>query len=69
MSNVSTKKARVINYLSRKNRGLTVAEARSRFGVGNLRAMMSDIRRNSSSFNVVTEETSRGNFRYYIDRA
>ena len=38
-----TKKRKVINYLT-SGRGLTENEARSRFGVGNMRATMSDIR-------------------------
>lgn len=67
MTNATTKKARVISYLSR-GKGLTVNEARSRFGVQNLRAMMSDIR-NSSNWRVDTEETTRGNNRYYIRKA
>jgi hypothetical protein len=65
MTNTTTKKSKVVNYLSR-GKGLTCAEARSRFGVQNLRAMMSDIR--SRGFSVVTEETNSGNYRYYIRR-
>ena len=38
-----TKKRRVINYLA-AGKGLTEGEARSRFGVANLRATISDIR-------------------------
>ena len=38
-----TKKRRVINYLA-SGKGLTEGEARSRFGVANLRATISDIR-------------------------
>ena len=38
MPNTMTKKRRVINYLA-TGKGLTEAEARSRFGVGNLRAV------------------------------
>ena len=66
MTNTITKKSKVVNYLS-QGRGLTCAEARSRFGVQNLRAMMSDIR-SRDGFSVVTEETNRGNYRYYIRR-
>ena len=43
MANVISKKRRVLNYLA-AGRGITAAEARSRFGVKNIRAMMSDIR-------------------------
>jgi len=39
-----TKQNKVINYLSKRGRTLTAAEARARFGVQNLRATISDIR-------------------------
>jgi len=68
MTNTNSKKRRVLNYLS-NGRGITAAEARSRFGVKNLRAMMSDIRETVErygNFEVATEETRNGNYRYYI---
>jgi hypothetical protein len=68
MANVLTKKRRVLNYLS-AGRGITAAEARSRFGVKNLRAMMSDIRtlvERYGNWEVETEETRTGNTRYFM---
>jgi len=63
-----SKKRRVINYLS-AGRGLTANEARARFGVQNLRATMSDIRREVESYGnweVVSEETATGKTRYFM---
>lgn len=68
MANVLTKKRRVLTYLS-AGRGITAAEARSRFGVKNLRAMMSDIRtlvERYGNWEVETEETRTGNTRYFM---
>ena len=68
MRNLS-KKRRVINYLT-SGKGLTSAEAASRFGVGNFRAMMSEIRAEFERFGnwqVVTEETSTGKSRYFLE--
>ena len=41
-NNTLTKKRRVMNYLA-NGKGLTPNEAKARFGVGNLRATISDI--------------------------
>jgi len=63
-----SKKRRVINYLS-AGRGLTANEARARFGVQNLRATMSDIRREVESYGnweVISEETATGKTRYFM---
>jgi len=63
-----SKKRRVINYLS-AGRGLTANEARARFGVQNLRATISDIRREVESYGnweVVSEETTTGKTRYFM---
>lgn len=68
MANVISKKRRVINYLS-GGRGITAAEARSRFGVKNIRAMMSDIRtlvERYGNWEVETEETRSGGTRYFM---
>jgi hypothetical protein len=68
MANVISKKRRVINYLA-AGRGITAAEARSRFGVKNLRAMMSDIRvlvERYGNWEVETEETRSGSTRYFM---
>jgi hypothetical protein len=49
----------------RQGRGLTVNEARSRFGIGNFRALMSDVRQENLG-RVVTEETRNGCNRYFL---
>ncbi len=69
MSNTMTKKRRVINYLS-SGKGLTEAEARSRFGVGNLRATISDIRDMVEAYGnweITSEETPTGKTRYFME--
>lgn len=69
MSNTMTKKRRVINYLA-AGKGLTEAEARSRFGVGNLRATISDIRDMVEAYGnweITSESTSTGKTRYYME--
>jgi len=63
-----TKKRRVINYLT-SGKGLTSAEAASRFGVGNMRAMMSVIRSEFTKYGnweVVNEQTTTGKTRYFL---
>jgi len=68
-SNTLSKKRRVINHLS-SGKGLTPAEAKSRFGVGNLRATISDIRAMVESFGnweIITESTSTGKTRYFME--
>jgi len=63
-----TKKRKVINYLT-SGRGLTENEARSRFGVGNMRATMSDIRSEFEQYGnwkITTESTSTGKVRYFM---
>jgi hypothetical protein len=49
----------------RRGNGLTVNEARSRFGIGNFRALMSDVRQERIG-RVVTEETRSGSNRYFL---
>ena len=69
MSNTMTKKRRVINYLA-SGKGLTSAEARSRFGVGNLRATISDIREMVEAYGnwaITSEETPTGKTRYFME--
>ena len=69
MSNTMTKKRRVINYLA-TGKGLTEAEARSRFGVGNLRATISNIRDMVEAYgnwSITTEETPTGKTRYFME--
>ena len=68
-NNTLTKKRRVINYLS-SGKGLTPAEARSRFGVANLRATISDIRAMVEAYGnweITTEETANGSTRYFME--
>ena len=65
---VVSKKRRVLNYLA-AGRGITAAEARSRFGVKNIRAMMSDIRtlvERYGNWEIDTEETRTGGTRYFM---
>ena len=69
MSNTMTKKRRVINYLA-TGKGLPEAEARSRFGVGNLRATISNIRDMVEAYgnwSITTEETPTGKTRYFME--
>ena len=69
MTNTMTKKRRVINYLA-AGKGLTEAEARSRFGVGNLRATISDIREMveaHGNWEITSEATSTGKTRYFME--
>ena len=68
-SNTLTKKRRVMNYLA-SGKGLTPNEAKSRFGVGNLRATISDIRSQVEAFGnweITSESTSTGMTRYFMD--
>ena len=69
MSNTTTKRRKVMNYLS-SGKGLTPAEAKSRFGVGNLRATISDIKSQVESFGnweIVTESCANGSTRYFME--
>jgi len=56
-----TKQNKVINYLSKRGRTLTAAEARARFGVQNLRATISDIREVVEEFGNWRIETRTSN--------
>jgi hypothetical protein len=69
MSNNISKKQRVMDFLG-SGKTLTSGEARSRFGVANLRATISDIRSTVEKYgnwNVWSEETSTGKTRYGMD--
>ena len=69
MTNTMTKKRRVINYLA-SGKGLTEAEARSRFGVGNLRATISNIRDMVEAYGnweITLQETPSGKSRYFME--
>ena len=64
-----TKKQKVINAL-RNGKGITANQAKSRFGVGNLRATMSTIKAELEKYGnwaVVTEKTRNGNVRYFMN--
>lgn len=72
MSNTNTQSQtrRVLNYLT-SGRGLTSAEARSRFGVQNMRAVMTRVRQLTERYGnwrVTTEETTIGSTRYMIKK-
>ena len=69
VSNEGTMKRRVMDYLA-SGKTLTENEARSRFGVGNFRAMISDIRRQAEKYgnwSVSTEPTRSGKTRYGLE--
>lgn len=61
-----SKTRQVINYLS-SGKTLTASQAQSKFGVGNLRAMISAIRERVEAFGnweIITESNSRGDTVY-----
>jgi hypothetical protein len=65
-----SKRRRALDYLM-AGRGLTSNEARSRFGIQNFRATISDIKEQVERYGnwrIVTEETSNGTNRYFIRR-
>ena len=69
MSATISKKQRVLNHIS-KGKGITANQAKSRYGVGNLRATMSDIRHMVEGFGnweIVTEKTRNGHTRYFMN--
>lgn len=69
MSNTTTKRRKVMNYLS-NGKGLTAREAKSRFGVSNMRATISDIKMQVEQYGnweVVTEKTVTGMTRYFMN--
>jgi len=64
-----SKTRQVINHLA-SGRPLTAAQAQSKFGVGNLRAMISTIRERVEAFGnweIVTSENSRGDTVYSMN--
>ena len=64
-----TKRRKVMNYLANGN-GITAAQAKSRFGVGNLRATISSIKAQVEAYGnweVVSETTATGKTRYFMD--
>jgi hypothetical protein len=64
-----SKTRQVINHLA-AGRPLTAAQAQSKYGVGNLRAMISTIRERVEAFGnweIVTSENSRGDTVYSMN--
>jgi len=69
MSNTISKKRRVMDYLAKGNT-LTAAQASSRFGVGNMRATISNIKEQVEAYgnwSVTTSETPSGKTAYGMD--
>tara|TARA_Y100000004_G_scaffold66019_1_gene74081 strand:- start:403 stop:657 length:255 start_codon:yes stop_codon:yes gene_type:complete len=69
MSNTISKKRRVMDYLAKGNT-LTANQAKSRFGVANMRATISDIKNTVEAYGnweVTTSETPGGLTAYGID--
>ena len=65
-----TKKRQVIDFLA-SGKGLTAAEAKSRFGINNFRACMSDIKEQVEGYDnwsIETETTNDGHTRYLMYR-
>ena len=69
MSKTLSKKRRVMDYLA-KGGTLTANQASSRFGVGNLRATMSNIKEQVEAYgnwSVTTEDSPSGKTSYGMD--
>ena len=69
MSNTTTKKRRVMDYLAAGN-SLTAGQARGRFGVSNMRATISDIKSQVEKYGnwtVSTGSTKTGLTSYSMD--
>jgi len=69
-NNTQSQTRRVLNYLA-AGRGLTSAEARARFGVQNMRAVMTRVRQLTERYGnwrVTTEDTTTGSTRYMIKK-
>ena len=69
MSNTLTKKRRVMDYLA-KGGTLTASQAKSRFGVANMRATMSNIKNQVEAYgnwSVTAEDSPSGKTSYGMD--
>tara|TARA_R100000234_G_C4863096_1_gene120054 strand:- start:185 stop:442 length:258 start_codon:yes stop_codon:yes gene_type:complete len=69
MSNTLTKKRRVMDYLA-KGGTLTASQAKSRFGVSNMRATMSNIKNQVEAYgnwSVTAEDSPSGKTSYGMD--
>lgn len=60
MSNVTTKKARVLEGLRSNRNGLTGAQIEARYRVGNARATVSDLRMDGHTINTVQRTDTKG---------
>jgi hypothetical protein len=56
----------LVSYLRGTGRGISAPQARSLFGVKNLRARMSDLRQ--SGYKVRTATNTEGNTTYFVSR-
>lgn len=61
-----TQNQNLVSYLRGKNRGLTALQAKALFGIGNLRARMSELR--YEGYRVRTEQNKSGKTVYFISR-
>ena len=61
-----TQNQNLVSYLRGKNRGLTALHAKALFGIGNLRARMSELR--YEGYRVRTEQNKSGKTVYFISR-
>ena len=69
MNNTVSKKRRVMDFLA-KGGTLTPSQARSRFGVGNMRATISNIKSQVEAYGnweVTSEDAPSGKTRYAMD--
>jgi len=69
MSNTLSKKRRVMDYLAKGNT-LTASQAKSRFGVGNMRATISNIKDQVEAYgnwSVTSEDSPSGKTSYGMD--
>jgi hypothetical protein len=61
-----TQNETLVSFLRGKNRGLTAPQARALFGIGNLRARMSELRQ--EGYRVRTSQNKSGKTVYFISR-
>lgn len=61
-----TQNETLVSFLRGKNRGLTALQARALFGIGNLRARMSELRQ--TGYRVRTSQNKSGKTVYFISR-
>jgi hypothetical protein len=61
-----TQNQTLVTFLRGKNRGLTAPQARALFGIGNLRARMSELRQ--EGYRIRTAQNKSGRTVYFISR-